>query len=161
MSEFTILDCPSPLGVIEITGTEEAIYDISFTDKEEVDHPLEEGTPTTLKLCYNQLNEYFRGERQTFSVPYKFAGTVFQESVWQALTTVPYGKTASYLDIAKVIGRDKAVRAVGSTNGKNKLSIIVPCHRIIGANGKLTGYASGVWRKEWLLNHEKEYFIKE
>lgn len=156
MSDYTIVDYTSPLGIIEITGTSEAIYDISFTDKKQQEHPLQENIPAVLKMCYDQLNEYFKGERRAFSVPYIFTGTEFQESVWQALTTVPYGETASYLDIAKAIGRDKAVRAVGGTNGKNKLSIIVPCHRIIGANGKLTGYASGVWRKEWLLEHEKK-----
>lgn len=155
--EFYKVDFASPLGIMEITGTEEAIYDISFTDKKEQTDPLQEDTPTVLKTCYHQLDEYFKGERQTFSVPYIYEGTDFQESVWHALTEVDYGQTASYLDIARAVGREKAVRAVGGTNGKNKLSIIVPCHRIIGANGKMTGYASGVWRKEWLLEHEQKY----
>lgn len=157
MSNFTTLDYPSPLGIIEITGTEEAIYDISFTDKKKANYTLQANTPAVLKTCYDQLDAYFKGELQTFSVPYVYAGTDFQESVWHALTTVSYGETASYLDIARAVNREKAVRAVGSTNGKNKLSLIVPCHRIIGADGKLTGYASGLWRKKWLLAHEQTY----
>jgi len=156
MSNFIILDYPSPLGIMEITGTEEAIYDISFTDKKTQTHPFQENIPTVLKTCYDELDDYFKGERRTFSVPYVYEGTEFQEAVWHALTTVPYGETASYLDIARAVNREKAVRAVGGTNGKNKLSIIVPCHRIIGANGKLTGYASGLWRKKWLLAHEQK-----
>ena len=156
MSNFIILDYPSPLGIMEINGTEEAIYDISFTDKKTQTHPFQENIPTVLKTCYDELDDYFKGERRTFSVPYVYEGTEFQEAVWHALTTVPYGETASYLDIARAVNREKAVRAVGGTNGKNKLSIIVPCHRIIGANGKLTGYASGLWRKKWLLAHEQK-----
>lgn len=156
MSNFIILDYPSPLGIMEITGTEEAIYDISFTDKKTQTHPFQENIPTVLKTCYDELDDYFKGERRTFSVPYVYEGTEFQEAVWHALTTVSYGETASYLDIARAVNREKAVRAVGGTNGKNKLSIIVPCHRIIGANGKLTGYASGLWRKKWLLAHEQK-----
>ena len=79
----------------------------------------------------------------------------FQKTVWEALTKIPYAKTGAYKDIAVSIGNEKAIRAVGSANGKNKLSIVIPCHRIIGSNGKLTGYAGGLWRKEWLLNHER------
>lgn len=157
MTDFYSVDYASPLGIMEITGTDEAIYDISFTDKEQHTYPLEANIPNVLKTCYTQLDDYFKGERQTFSVPYLYEGTEFQEAVWHALTEVDYGQTASYLDIARAVGREKAVRAVGGTNGKNKLSIIVPCHRIIGANGKLTGYASGVWRKEWLLAHEQKH----
>ena len=114
-----------------------------------------EHTTDVLLQCHEQLHEYFLGKRQQFTVSYKVAGTVFQHHVWQALTTVPYAATTSYKEIAKQIGNEKAVRAVGMANSKNPLSIIVPCHRIIGANGKLSGYAGGVSRKEWLLHHER------
>src|SRR5690625_7830155 len=113
MSNFIILDYPSPLGIMEITGTEEAIYDISFTETKTQTHPLQEIIPSVLKTCYDELDDYFKGERRTFSVPYVYEGTEFQEAVWHALTTVPYGETASYLDIARAVNREKAVRAVG------------------------------------------------
>ena len=114
-------------------------------------------TPQLLLDCRIELDEYFKGQRKDFSVLYKLEGTMFQTSVWQALTTVPYGKTASYKEIAQQIANEKAVRAVGMTNSKNVISIIVPCHRVIGQNGKLTGYAGGLWRKQWLLEHELKY----
>ncbi|MCT6924194.1 methylated-DNA--[protein]-cysteine S-methyltransferase [Metasolibacillus sp.] len=142
----------SPLGTLEIVGTAQAIFSIVFVEKENI---VEDEVPPVLSECYNQLDEYFKGERQEFTVPYYFEGTDFQKRVWGALTDVPYAQTVSYKDIAVATGYDKAVRAVGSANGKNKLSIIVPCHRIIGSNGTLTGYAGGLWRKEWLLQHEQ------
>lgn len=111
--------------------------------------------PDIIKNCCEQLDEYFHGKRTEFSIPYITNGTSFQKDVWQALICIPYGKTASYEDIAKLIRRERAVRAVGNANGKNKLNIIIPCHRIIGKNGKLTGYGGGVWRKKWLLEHEQ------
>lgn len=101
-----------------------------------------------------QLSEYFAGERQTFTLPCRATGTAFQKNVWKALTEIPYGQTASYRDIAERIESPKAVRAVGLANGRNPIGIIVPCHRVIGANGKLTGYAGGLPRKQWLLAHE-------
>ncbi|MEC1178402.1 methylated-DNA--[protein]-cysteine S-methyltransferase [Metasolibacillus meyeri] len=142
----------SPLGTIEIMGTEKAIVSILFVEQE---NTLQVEVPQILTDCYNQLNEYFKGIRQKFTFSYQFEGTDFQKTVWQALTEIPYAETVSYKDIALTIANEKAVRAVGSANGKNKLSIVVPCHRIIGSNGKLTGYAGGLWRKEWLLQHEK------
>ena len=105
-------------------------------------------------LAAEQLQAYFAGNLQQFSLPLAAGGTAFQQQVWQALTTVPYGKTASYGDIAKAINNPKGVRAVGLANGKNPIGIIVPCHRVIGANGTLTGYAGGVDKKAWLLVHE-------
>lgn len=146
----------SPIGIIEIKGTEEGILSILFEEEiennEETDYVSE-----AVKDCIKQLDEYFTGRRKEFNVNYIFEGTDFQKKVWNALTSIPYGKTASYKDIAEAVESPKAVRAVGSTNSKNLVSIIVPCHRVIGANGKLTGYAGGLWRKEWLLNHEKKY----
>lgn len=149
------LDYQSPIGIIEILSTEEAIYSIMFTDRETVEHIMQPEYPEFLKSCYDQLNEYFLGERVHFTFPYSFEGTVFQRSVWDALTTIPYAETASYKHIAQTIGNVGAVRAVGSANNRNKLSIVIPCHRIISVGGKLTGYAGGLWRKEWLLQHEK------
>ncbi|MEB6548361.1 methylated-DNA--[protein]-cysteine S-methyltransferase [Heyndrickxia sporothermodurans] len=145
----------SPIGVLEITGTDKAIRSILFCEEETEVNSLPNDTPTVLKDCYHQLDEYFAGKRRDFTIPYEYEGTDFQKSVWNALTKISYGNTCSYKDIALSIGNEKAVRAVGTANGKNKLSIIIPCHRIIGANGTLTGYAGGLWRKEWLLNHEQ------
>jgi methylated-DNA-[protein]-cysteine S-methyltransferase len=110
-----------------------------------------------LAECFSQLDEYFKGERREFTFPYILEGTIFQKNVWNALTGILYVNTGSYKDIAVSIGNEKAIRAVGSANGRNKLSIVIPCHRIIGSNGKLTGYAGGLWRKEWLLQHERNF----
>ena len=157
MTKFYQVDYDSPVGVIEITGSEEAVYSILFSEKEKAVEKVNAETPEVLKDCHLQLDDYFKGKRQEFTIPYDMEGTDFQKKVWTALTEIPYAETGSYKDIAVSIGNEKAVRAVGMTNGKNKLSIIVPCHRIIGSNGKLTGYAGGLWRKEWLLQHEKNH----
>ena len=149
------LDYHSPIGMIEITATAQYITAVLFVAREQVAFEQTPSTPEVLNNCYQQLDEYFKGERQQFTVPYKYEGTAFQKQVWQALATIPFGETASYKDIAQQIGNEKAVRAVGMTNSKNQISIIIPCHRVIGKNGKLTGYAGGLWRKEWLLKHEK------
>lgn len=151
------LDYESPVGVLEIVGSDEAVYSILFTDEDTAVNAQKEDTPNVLLDCYEQLDEYFKGKRHEFTFPYIFEGTAFQKDVWNALTTISYGKTGSYKDIAAAIGNEKAIRAVGSANGRNKLSIVIPCHRIIGSNGKLTGYAGGLWRKEWLLQHEKTF----
>ncbi|WP_251554041.1 methylated-DNA--[protein]-cysteine S-methyltransferase [Neobacillus muris] len=151
------LDYESPIGVLEIIGTEEAIGSILFTERDKAVNLLQEETPKVLKLCFQQLDEYFKGIRHEFTFPYQMEGTDFQKTVWNALKAIPYAETGSYKDIAVSIGNEKAIRAVGSANGKNKLSIVIPCHRIIGSNGKLTGYAGGLWRKEWLLQHERTF----
>lgn len=160
MNKIQQVDLLSPIGIIEITGTEAGILSILFTDREEVVHHAQPDTPQVLKDCLRELEEYFKGERIDFTVPYISTGTAFQGKVWSALTTVGYAETASYKDIAVKVGSDKAVRAVGNANSKNKLSIIVPCHRVIGSTGKLTGYAGTLTRKEWLLKHEKEVHEK-
>ncbi|NRD77350.1 methylated-DNA--[protein]-cysteine S-methyltransferase [Bacillus sp. BRMEA1] len=149
------LDYESPIGVIEIIGTKEAISSILFTEESKKLNHLQAETPPVLAECYNQLDEYFKGSRYEFTFPYQFEGTDFQKTVWNALIEIPFAETGSYKDIAVSIGNEKAIRAVGSANGRNKLSIVIPCHRVIGSNGKLTGYAGGLWRKEWLLEHEK------
>lgn len=144
----------SPVGVIEIKGREGGILSILFVDKT----GIENQNPIVME-CQRQMDEYFRGLRKSFDLKFGFNGTAFQNKVWKELLNIPYGKTASYRDIAKSIGSEKAVRAVGSANSKNPLSIVVPCHRIIGSDGSLTGYAGGLWRKEWLLNHERKYSV--
>jgi methylated-DNA-[protein]-cysteine S-methyltransferase len=101
-----------------------------------------------------QLDEYFEGKRKKFDLLLEPMGTDFQKKVWKHLVKVPFGKTASYLDVAMALGEMKATRAVGSANGRNPIVIIIPCHRVIGSNGSLTGYGGGMWRKEWLLKHE-------
>lgn len=108
-----------------------------------------------LALAQQQLLEYFAGNRQNFSLPLELEGTEFQKKVWQALQTIPYGQTKTYGQIAQEIGKEKAVRAVGNANHNNPIAIIIPCHRVIGANGKLTGYSAGVEKKEFLLKLEK------
>ncbi|GAA0363792.1 methylated-DNA--[protein]-cysteine S-methyltransferase [Bacillus horti] len=151
------LDYESPIGVLEIIGTQDAITSIMFTDDDKKVNLTNAETPKVLTECYNQLDEYFKGTRREFTFPYEFKGTDFQRTVWQALRKVPYAKTGTYMGLAANIGNEKAIRAVGNANGKNKLSIVIPCHRIIGSNGKLTGYAGGLWRKEWLLQHEMNF----
>jgi len=143
----------SPIGLLEIRGTSAEILWLGFV---ETKAGRRSGSSTALRQCRRELSEYFRGTRKTFSVKLRLEGTDFQKRVWSELVKVGYGRTASYRDIALAAGRPKAVRAVGNANGSNPISIIVPCHRIIGSNGKLVGYGGGLWRKEWLLQHERK-----
>jgi methylated-DNA-[protein]-cysteine S-methyltransferase len=139
----------TPLGNIEISANSRAVLTILF-----VDRVRKANSNTLTDLAKGQLLAYFNGDLEKFSIPMDAQGTAFQKQVWQSLTTIAYGQTCSYSDIANKIENPKAVRAVGSANGKNPMTIVVPCHRVIGANGSLAGYASGVDRKAWLLNHE-------
>lgn len=139
----------SPLGLMEVTANEQSILSIHFVEQAQNLNPN-----NVTGQAVDQLKEYFSGERREFDLPLAAQGTEFQKNVWKALTEVEYGETCSYSDIANRIKNPKAVRAVGSANGKNPLTIVVPCHRVIGSNGSLTGYASGTERKAWLLNHE-------
>jgi methylated-DNA-[protein]-cysteine S-methyltransferase len=140
----------SPLGITKIVGDENGISEISVLDEGELTIEI----PENLKKAVAQLQDYFVGKRTDFSFRLHPKGTDFQQRVWQELLTIPYGKTMSYLDLSKKLGDVKAIRAVASANGKNPLWIVVPCHRVIGTNGSLTGYAGGLWRKKWLLEHE-------
>lgn len=145
----------SPLGLVEVTASEQGVVAVTFCDM-----PRQPVQPQRLvQEAKRQLIAYFTQELSEFDLPLAATGTVFQQQVWQALTTVPYGQTASYGDIAKAINNPKGVRAVGLANGKNPIAIIVPCHRIIGANGTLTGYAGGLDKKAWLLAHEGARFL--
>lgn len=139
----------TPLGLMEVIATESSVKSIYFVDSTKPKRPN-----SITQMTQVQLNEYFDSRRAVFTLPLDADGTDFQKTVWQALTTIPSGHTCSYGDIAKQIGNPKGMRAVGLANGKNPMTIVVPCHRVIGANGKLTGYAFGVERKAWLLNHE-------
>lgn len=154
-----IIDYQSPIGVLEMIGSMNEIYSIMFVDREQIQHTIQEETPKVLIDCLKQIDEYFKGTRQVFTFPYKLEGTNFQQTVWKALASIPFGETGTYKELAIRINNEKAIRAVGHANGRNKLSIVIPCHRIIGSSGKLTGYAGGLCRKEWLLQHEKEVFI--
>jgi methylated-DNA-[protein]-cysteine S-methyltransferase len=157
MNKFYIIDYNSAIGLIEIIGSNEAVCSIMFCERNAPVNHIEVDTPEVLKNCYDQLDEYFNGIRKEFTFPMYIEGTDFQKRVWNALKNIKYADTCSYKDIAISIGNEKAIRAVGNANGKNQLSIVIPCHRIIGANGTLTGYAGGLWRKEWLLQHEKTH----
>ncbi|MEZ4621255.1 MAG: methylated-DNA--[protein]-cysteine S-methyltransferase [Caldilineaceae bacterium] len=140
----------SPIGLIELGATADALTVLYF-----VEGPRHESTSTPiLQQTVAELDAYFTGTLRNFTVPLHFTGTEFQRRVWQALLTVPYGEASSYQALANTLGNPKAVRAVGAANGQNPISIIAPCHRIIGSNGALIGYGGGLWRKEWLLRHE-------
>ena len=140
----------SPLGITKIVGDENGISEISVTSE----GIISEVIPSELQEAVSQLGDYFDGKRQDFNFKLNPKGTEFQQKVWQELINIPFGKTMSYLDLSKKLGDVKAIRAVASANGKNPLWIVVPCHRIIGTDGSLTGYAGGLWRKKWLLEHE-------
>ncbi|WP_445330198.1 methylated-DNA--[protein]-cysteine S-methyltransferase [Tepidibacter sp. Z1-5] len=144
----------TPMGTLKIASSEEYILEITHVKEEE---KSSEYIPQILKDAITQLNEYFEGKRKEFDLKIDLKGTEFQKNVWKELTNIKYGETKSYKDVAIKIGNEKAVRAVGMTNSKNPISIVVPCHRVIGSNKKLTGYAGGLDRKKWLLDHEKEH----
>ena len=144
----------SPLGFTKIVGDGQGIASVTVLNSEE---KVTDIIPQELEDCVDQLKEYFQGERQQFNFQINPKGTEFQKRVWQKLLSIPFGKTASYLELSKQLGDVKAIRAVANANGKNPLWIVVPCHRVIGSDGSLTGYAGGLWRKQWLLEHESPY----
>jgi len=147
----------SPLGVIELTATEEGVASLYFVNERQKATSLNK----ILKDCVKQLDEYFRNARKEFSIPLDIQGTEFQKKVWRGLLNIPFGKTISYLQLAKNLGDEKSIRAVGGANGKNPVSIIVPCHRVIGSNGTLVGYGGGLDKKKWLLEFEGTLVQKE
>lgn len=142
----------SPLGITKIIGDDNGISVISVSDVGT--NEVSETIPEVLNEAVSQLNEYFEGKRTDFDLKLNPKGTEFQQKVWKALLEIPYGKKVSYMDQTKKLGDIKAIRAVASANGKNPLWIVIPCHRVIGTNGSLTGYAGEIWRKKWLLDHE-------
>jgi methylated-DNA-[protein]-cysteine S-methyltransferase len=140
----------SPVGLIEIQSSERGVRAVSFVEA----RFFEAVEDTHNLLVAKQLSEYFEGGRKTFDLVFDFEGTPFQQRVWQELLKIPFGKTRSYMDVSRALGDPKAIRAVGTANGSNKIGIIVPCHRVIGSDGSLTGYAGGLHRKKWLLDFE-------
>lgn len=142
---------PTPLGIAKLEGTQDGISAVSVLNTEETPTDV---IPEVLEDAVYQLQEYFEGKRENFNLQLNPEGTPFQQGVWKALLNIPYGKTMSYLELSKKLGDVKAIRAVAAANGKNPLWIIVPCHRVIGSDGSLTGYAGGLHRKKWLLEHE-------
>ena len=150
---------PSPVGMLEIAGTEKGVVSVNFARTgapAKIPVKKRDPVPAPLRDCARQLEEYFAGRRKSFDCSLDLQGTDFQKKVWRALMKVPYGKTASYGKIARAVGRPGAARAVGGANHNNPVAVIVPCHRIIGADGSLTGYGAGIERKAWLLEHEKK-----
>lgn len=152
----------SPIGILRIEIAETFVREIYFMDKENKVKDNSESIfsnkdSKVLQKCIQQLDEYFEGHRKNFDFPFQQSGTGFQQSVWNELLNIPYGRTINYLQLSQRIGNEKAIRAVGTANGRNNLPIVVPCHRVIGTNGSLTGYGGGLWRKQWLLEHENKY----
>ena len=141
------------LGYLEINGTEKGISKVEFINRKVSITRI----PSVLKPCINQLKEYFSGERQEFELELDMEGSPFQIKVWNELLKIPYGTTISYLELARRAGDTKALRAVGGANGANPMVILVPCHRVIGSDGKLVGYGGGLKRKKWLLEHEHAF----
>jgi methylated-DNA-[protein]-cysteine S-methyltransferase len=145
----------SPIGTLTISGRASAIEAVEFCET-----PLpkrSDSLPEVLLDCRSQLAEYFSGQRRVFEIELKPGGTPFQRRVWSILLSIPYGETRRYMDIAEDIGNSMAARAVGRANAMNPISIIIPCHRLVGAGGGLVGYGGGLWRKKWLLRHEKRF----
>ncbi len=151
MSDFEHCFLKTPIGTARIVGNEAGINEISVLN-EEVESTLD--VPHVLIDCVHQLTEYFKGERKDFSIKLNPDGTDFQKRVWDELLSIPYGKRTTYMKQTLKLGNEKAIRAVASANGKNPIWIVVPCHRVVGSDGSLTGYAGGLWRKKWLLEHE-------
>ena len=159
MEEIYTGYCPTPVGMFYIECTAQAVVRAGFThspNKETADQ-MPRDVPDVLHLAILQITEYFAGKRQVFNLPLAPAGSAFYRAVWDRLKMIPYGFTTTYGAIAAEVGNPKASRAVGGANNHNPIAIIIPCHRVIGANGKLVGYASGLERKQWLLDLEKRF----
>lgn len=150
---------PSPIGRLYLAADDDGLVEVLFEEQlparwpegveRETSHPI-------LRLAARELEAYFAGDLEAFTTPVAPRGTAFQREVWRALRTIPFGERRAYRDVARAIGRGGAERAVGAANGRNRVGIIIPCHRVVGANGALTGYAGGLHRKRWLLEHERE-----
>lgn len=151
MEKTQITYYKTPIGTAKIVGNSTGIITISVSDETT---EASAKIPNCLQDCIKQLDEYFTGKRTDFDLKLNPQGTEFQQKVWKELQNVSFGKTRTYLEQSKAIGNVKAIRAVASANGKNPIWIVIPCHRIIGSDGSLTGYAGGLWRKKWLLEHE-------
>lgn len=151
MSELSKLTIKTPIGLLEITATDEAIVGVRPAN-----HGKNVEANGLAQKCKTELEEYFAGKRKNFDLPLAGEGTDFQKQVWEQLQRIPYGKTRTYGEIAKMMGKPKASRAIGMANHNNPILILVPCHRVIGADGSLTGYAAGIEAKKYLLEFEKK-----
>jgi AraC family transcriptional regulator of adaptative response/methylated-DNA-[protein]-cysteine methyltransferase len=158
----------SPLGELIAGATEKGVCLLEFTDRRRaarecrdlvklLGQPLEEGDNYHLQMLRKQLYDYFNGDLKKFTVVLVTPGTDFQQAVWKELLEIPFGKTRSYQEQANILNKPDSVRAVANANGMNRISIVIPCHRVIGSDGRLTGYGGGLKRKKWLLDHEKKY----
>lgn len=147
----------SPVGLLQLKVENSALSEISFLNDEGGD--IQETEHSILKRAETQLREYFDGSRTAFNLPIQPVGTDFQRRVWQAVQEIPFGQTATYRELAEKLGNVNSIRAVGGANGQNPLPIVIPCHRIVGADGNLVGYSGGIRRKEWLLKHEGALLI--
>jgi methylated-DNA-[protein]-cysteine S-methyltransferase len=143
----------SPIGTIKISAIDTGVTSILFVE-EAIKKTMSNNHTET---CKKELEEYFNGERKDFSITCQLLGTPFQKEIWNKLTTIPFGEKISYLELGKKVNSPNASRAVGNANSKNIILIVLPCHRVIGENGDLTGYAGGMWRKKWLLDHEGKF----
>jgi|SRR6056297_1160591 len=164
-NEFYSSYYPSPLGLLKITFSADGVKRLDFINKTDIKNKKCNGlffnkkeVRDTYNLIYDQLNEYFTGNRSNFNLPILLSGSKFQLQVWEEVSNIPYGETKSYQEIAAAIGKKRAARAVGNANAQNPLPIIIPCHRVVSANGSLTGYSGGLWRKRWLLELENRYY---
>ena len=167
MISFTSYD--SPVGKLTLAAVSDRICMLEFADSDRATGSLDkissitrqdikQQTSPVLKDASMQLDEYFSGKRKVFDLPLELFGSDFRKKVWNELLKIPYGETRTYTQQTLILGDPKAIRAVASANGANMIAIIVPCHRVVGSNGKLTGYAGGIWRKRWLLEHERSFY---
>ena len=146
----------TPLGPLIAIADEQKLYSLDFPDRKAVQNSeIEEGDNLILNLIEKELSLYFAGHLKKFETPIELQGTDFQKSVCETLLTIKFGQTTTYFEQARSMGKQKAIRAIASANGRNQIAIVIPCHRVIGSNGKLVGYSGGVDKKEWLLNHER------
>lgn len=145
----------TPIGLLQLGFTKEKkLCSAHFKEDDVFTEVANSAQAEEIQTAITQLKEYFEGTRKTFSIPLEPKGTHFQKKVWEKLETIPFGKTASYQEMANQLGDPKVIRAAASANGKNPIAIVIPCHRVIGSDGSLTGYAGGLHRKKWLLEHE-------
>jgi AraC family transcriptional regulator of adaptative response/methylated-DNA-[protein]-cysteine methyltransferase len=158
----------TPLGLMVAGAAEEGICLLEFSDRRMLNTEykdltrllkttIEEGENKHTRAIRKQLRQYFAGKRKEFTVPLLTPGTAFQQAVWKELQKIPFGSTRSYQEQAEVLNKPDAVRAIANANGMNRISIVIPCHRVIGSDGSLTGYGGGLKRKKWLLDHERKY----
>lgn len=156
---YSSFNYPSPIGVLNISFTNRGIMRISFHDnvKNKNENIIRDKDYLYYKTIYKQFNEYFTGKRQIFEIPIFLRGTDFQKKVWHELLKIPYGAKKSYKEVAKAVGNPDAQQAVGNANNRNPIPIIIPCHRVVGSDGKIRGYSGGNDKQKWLLVHENKY----